>query len=663
MSKLTTALIFLVTVAVLYFGREVFIPLVLSFLLAMLLAGPVRQLERWRFPRVLAATVVVVLAFGVIVFIGWLVGNQIYTLASNIEAYQAEIIQKVGRLRGTEPGVVEKLGELGEKLEEAAERPTSTAPTSAPATQPDTQPIDNIPVIGPIATDAMKTAGVNAPVASATRPSVDNDDARGSRDNPLYAFVMPMPLSPLRTLSGYVGIVLTPMATAGLVLVFVFFILLEREDLRDRMIRLVSQGQYTLTTTAVDDGVDRIVRYIRAQAIVNGTYGIAVAIGLWAIGMIFTGEAFPSFALWGLLAAVLRFVPYIGPWVAAAFPLTLSIAAYHGFGVFAAVITMFIIIELASNNIMEPILYGSTTGLSVMAILVAAIFWTWLWGPIGLLLATPLTVILMVIGRYVPGLHFLEVLLGDRPAMSHFERVYQRLLAGDDEEAMQVAEEHAEEHGVPATFDEVLLPALALSERDAAQGLLQDERQDAVSNGIRAIIAALGKQAEAGDAADDPNQHAEPTPDDKCIRVAVLPAHDEADELAGLMLCRLLEDADIRTLHFSHHALAGEMVDQVAQFSPHVVFVSSTPPSSVGHIRYLLRRVRGGLSGKKLAIGIWSARSTIETLKERLKLDDAPVATSLAKAVEQLKQITEADRFAMLNKNSEEGARQVSSTQ
>lgn len=635
MSTLRTAAVLLIIVAVLWLGQEVFIPLVLSFLLAMLLSGPVRRMERWRFPRVVAVTVAVGLACSVIGFVGYLVGNQLYTFAGNLDSYQGELIRKVSTVRGTGPSAAEKAENVLKKVEEAMGKDQPASQPTQATTQSTTQPATRTVVHG---------VPVELPQQGSAAITKEPPTTNGTRDNPLYAYVMPGPPSPIKTMAGYLGVMLPPLATAGLVVVFVFFILLEREDLRDRAIRLVSRGQYTLTTAAVDDGVDRIVRFIRAQAIVNGTYGVAVALGLWLIGMTLGGgTGFPSVLLWGLLGALLRFVPYIGPWIAAAFPITLSIAVYNGFAVFAAVIIMFVVIELLSNNIMEPILYGSTTGLSVMAILVSAVFWTWLWGPVGLLLATPLTVVLMVVGRYVPALHFLEILLGDRPAMTPPERVYQRLLAGDEDEALLVTETHAKEHGARQTLDDVLLPALAMSEQDAAQGVLPEERQQLVLQGTRRIMEEaftprdVAANTKAGDDATKEDPAAKPATG---VRVAILPAHDEADELAGLMLSRLLEADGVRTLHVTQHVLAGEMVQQVRDFDPHVVFISSTPPAAVSHVRYLLRRIRGELPVEKLAIGVWSAKSEVGVLQQRLDLKSTSIATSLSKAIEQIRQMT-----------------------
>jgi hypothetical protein len=292
-------------------------------------------------------------------------------------------------------------------------------------------------------------------------------------------------------LGTYLGTLLGPLGTAGIVIVFVIFMLIGREDLRDRIIRLVGEGQLNITTQALDDAATRISRYLVAQAIVNGSYGAAISLGLWLIGVTLADGWFPSFVLWGLLCALLRFIPYIGPWIAAAFPLILSLAVYPGYSVFFAVAGMFIIVELLSNNFMEPWLYGSSTGMSAVAVLVAAVFWTWLWGPIGLLLSTPLTVCIVVVGKYVPQFRFFDILLGDQPVLSPAERIYQRLLAMDAEEAADVAEEQLESSSLEAVYDQVLLPALAMAEQDRHADQLDDRRGLFIRDALRDIIDEL----------------------------------------------------------------------------------------------------------------------------------------------------------------------------
>jgi predicted PurR-regulated permease PerM len=495
-----------VVVAALYFAQEVLIPLALAILFSFLLGPLVRMLERRGFGRVPAVAIVVLAALGIVTVLTWITTVQVINLVDRAPEYQGEIVDKVRSFRqrfGKSGGTVDKISKVMEAAERAATSQPATAPTTTPAASTTTTATDSAggPDSGPSPLEqavANPTEALGRQIASA--PPEHSPPIGTRRDNPIWVAPVEKPEPYFATAKAYLAPVLGPIGTAGLVVVFVIFMLLQREDLRDRMIRLVGKGQIHVTTTALDDAASRISRYLMAQAIVNGTYGIAISIGLWAIGYFVGGQSFPSFVLWGLLCALLRFIPYIGPWVAAAFPLTLSLAVYHGFGVFLGVLALFVIIELASNNLMEPWLYGASTGMSTVAILVSAVFWTWLWGAIGLLLATPLTVCLVVIGKYVPQLQFLDILLGDEPSLEPPARVYQRLLALDQEEAAELAQTYLTESGsLERVYDDVLLPALAMAEQDRHKGKIDEEREAFINQSMRDMIDELGDAAQVLD--------------------------------------------------------------------------------------------------------------------------------------------------------------------
>ena len=283
-----------------------------------------------------------------------------------------------------------------------------------------------------------------------------------------------------------VGPLIEPLATTGIVIVFVVFMLLQREDLRDRFIRLVGTSDLHRTTQALGDAAGRVGRYLLMQLVVNVAYGIPIGVGLWLIGV-------PNPLLWGMLAIVLRFVPFIGPVIAAAFPLALSIAVDPGWTMLLWTAALFIVLELISGNIVEPWLYGASTGLSSIAILAAAVFWTWLWGPVGLLLSTPLTVCLVVLGRHVPQFGFLNVLLGSEPVLEPAESLYQRLLAGDPDEATERAEEYLKSHSILVYYEDVAIPALSMFEHDRARGVLTDERRALVSAAALTLVDNLSE--------------------------------------------------------------------------------------------------------------------------------------------------------------------------
>ena len=638
-----------VVVAALYFAQDVLIPLALSILLTFLLTPLVNGLERSGLPRVAAVGLTVIIAFGGFAALGYVVGLQIVELANNVDTYKENILAKVDFLQPNRSGMMNKLADAAQDVQEKLEGPATT--------QAATQPTEII------AAEIAQRTGTPRTITEATKDEAANPATQPTRENPVpVAVVEPKP-SPMETLGRYLGLALGPLGTAGIVVVFVIFMLLQREDLRNRLIRLIGYGQLTLTTQALDDAAGRISRYLVAQAIVNGTYGAAIALGLWLIGRFVGHDAppFPNVILWGLLCALLRFIPYIGPWIAATFPLIISLAVYRSFNVFIATTVMFVVIELLSNNIMEPLLYGSSTGMSAVAVLVAAVFWTWLWGPIGLLLATPLTVCLVVLGKYVPALQFLDILLGDEPVLEPHERLYQRWLALDHEEAADLLHEFFVERSLEDVYDTILIPSIALAEQDRHKGRLDEQRWKLIRQSLRDLIDELGddyrlrfaqsgastatvpgKEPESSDApADVPNRF--PLQKDCTVNVIVLPAHDEADEIVGLMLAQVLEFNNYCATAASQTILAGEMIDMVQAKNAHAVCVSALPPAAVTHSRYLCKRLHQKLPEMKMVVGLWSWGGDLKRAKDRVTCEDSvTVVTTLAQAVDQIEQLTHA---------------------
>jgi predicted PurR-regulated permease PerM len=645
-----------VIVAALYFAQDVLMPLALAMLLSFLLTPVVKRLERFGLGRVPSVLIAVTALFAAIGVLGYVVGMQVIDLGENIDRYKTNIVAKVRWLKPDRGGVLEKLGTAAAEVQEGIEKPAATT-----TTQP-TQPAQ--------ATGRQRPAQP----AQAAPPATQS-----SPDNPTYVTVVQPRASPMQTLARYLGFTLGPLGTAGIVLVFVFFMLLQREDLRNRLIRLAASGDSSLTiaTQALDDAANRISRYLLAQAIVNGTYGVAVSVGLWVIGATLgrndaSGtENFPNVVLWGLLCALLRFIPYVGPWIAAAFPLLLSLAVYQGFAVFAAAAAMFIVIEIISNNLMEPLLYGSSTGMSTVAVLVSAVFWTWLWGAVGLLLATPLTVVLVVLGKYVPALGFLDVLLGSEPVLSPPSRLYQRLLALDGEESIELAREFrdAPDGSLEKVYEDVLLPALAMAEQDRHRGALDERRERFVRQTMREIVDELGDEerarlARASAAEVEQSARGEPPeagmpavtsdragnghpqrvalPNDCTVNVVLLPAHDEADEIVNLMLAQLLELQGYCAFAISQDALASEMLDQIESRRADVVVVSALPPSAVAHARYLCKRVHARYPDVAMLVGVWSTKADPAKVKARITcVASVSLAMSLAEAQAQIQQLAQ----------------------
>lgn len=671
-------------VAGLYFAQEVLIPLALSFFFVFLLAPAVTRLERWwKVGRLTATLIVVVVASGAIVGLGFVTARQVYSLAEDLPRYQDEIARKVKSLSGSGGSAVSNLEKIGEVLSSAPAEPANkpaTGPASAPATAPGQASTGTATPAGPDAAAAGRSEGPFRAAADQFAPDPIKGAAReaigatastpttqpaigASPANPFFAVALPAPVSPIKTLGTYLGLVLGPLGNAGLIAVFVVFMLLEREGMRDRMIRLVSRGKYTVTTKALNDAGGRISKYVRAQSYVNGSYGLIIGLGLWVIGLaIGNGVGFPSFVLWGLLCAVLRFVPYVGPGIAALFPIALSLAVYPGFGVFAATLGLFLVIELLSNNVMEPWLYGASTGLSTVAIMVAAVFWTWLWGPVGLLLSTPLTVCLVVVGKHVRQLQFLDVLLGDGPALPPGESFYQRLLAKDATEAATVARGVATADGYKKVPDVVIVPALRTARRDRHANDLSAADEAELLDATAAIVAETVVPAAAEDVAKGqaasaaasrsaaPDRNVAPgdnvadvkTVDgatdavvaEPAVRPLVLccPSHHRAEEVVLDAFARtLLPTVSCRVEVASAKLLAADVVARVGRDAPAVVVVGVLPPGGLAQARYLCRRLRKAYPDLRIVVAYLGKARDFDKLLVRLRKAGASyVNTSLA---------------------------------
>jgi hypothetical protein len=412
--------------------------------------------------------------------------------------------------------------------------------------------------------------------------------------------------------------------TSAMVIVFTLFMLVKREDLRNRVIRLAGQNQLNIVTQALDDASRRLSRYLLLQFLMNAIYGVIFGSALYWIGV-------PHALLWGVLGGLLRFVPYVGTPIAAAFPIALAMAVFPGWHQVGIIFGLFVFLELVIVNVIEPWLYGAHTGISSLAILVAAVFWAILWGPVGLILSTPLTVCLILMGRYVPQLSFLEVLLGDEavlPVEAHF---YQRLLALDQDEARDIADAYLEEQTIASFYDSVLIPALTLAEQDRHLNSLQAETANFISQSTRDLIEELGERSFDQESAPDRDaKSGDPRVTALSgLRVVCIPAGDEADELVALMIAQLLKQlgCDVRLLPIGPRA---NILDQVATAAPQVVLVSALPPFAVGHARSLCKRLRQRHPNTKIILGLWSFEGGSARAQDRIGASGADVvATSL----------------------------------
>jgi predicted PurR-regulated permease PerM len=407
-TALTTVLLAVVVVVALYFGREVLVPIALAVLMSFVLAPPVRRLQDWYVPRILAVILVVLVAFAAIFSLGGLMVSQVNQLAIDLPQYQSTLREKITSLRGAAAGTgtLERASDVLRDLSKELDKPRGNMAPPTPLS------IDGSPSGKPIPVE------VKQPDPGA-----------------------------LQTLVSLISPLVYPLATTGIVIIFVIFILLQRQDLRNRLVRLAGSGDLQRTTAAMDDAGQRLSRLFLTQLALNAGFGLVIGTGLWFIGV-------PSAPLWGMLAMILRFVPYIGAVISAIFPLVLAAAVGPGWTMVLWTAALFLIVEPIVGHVVEPLLYGHSTGLSPVAVIASATFWTWLWGPIGLVLATPLTICLVVLGRHVDRLKFLDVMFGDQPALTPPELVYQRMLAGDPVEAAEQAQKFLKERPLVAYYEE-----------------------------------------------------------------------------------------------------------------------------------------------------------------------------------------------------------------
>src|SRR5580700_2716421 len=450
-SALTTMLFSVMIVAALYFGREVLVPIALALLLSFVLAPLVRMLQGWHVPRMFAVIVVVLIAFAAIFSLGALMVSQVNQLAGDLPRYQSTLREKIQSLRGAAAGTgtLERASEVLQNLSRELDKPS----TSRPA------------------------VGLQA-------------SAPPSPDRPIPVEVKQPDPGALQTLVALITPLIHPLATTGIVVIFVIFILMQRQDLRNRLVRLAGSADLQRTTAALDDAGQRLSRLFLTQLGLNAAYGLVVGAGLWFIGV-------PSAPLWGMLAMILRFVPYIGAVISAIFPLILAAAVGPDWTMALWTGALFLVLEPVVGQVIEPLLFGHSTGLSPVAVIASATFWTWLWGPVGLILATPLTVCLVVLGRHVERLSFLDVMFGDQPALSPAELIYQRMLARDPVEAAEQAQKFLKDRPLIAYYDEVLVEGLRLAQADAGRGLLNSERMSHIRDAVAEIIDDLGGHEDA----------------------------------------------------------------------------------------------------------------------------------------------------------------------
>jgi predicted PurR-regulated permease PerM len=567
--------LFVMIVATLYFGRDVLMPVTLALLLAFLLSPLVTLLRRLHLGRTPSVLLAVIVALGIVIAIGGVIGTQLAELTTNLPQYAHTIETKVDSVRSF---TLDRLSALASKV---GAHPPALSRAAAPGGGPQ-------------------------PASPAPEPA-----AQGG-------------LNPLDLAQRFLTPVLSPLATLGIVFIVAVFALLQEEDLRDRLIRLLGSDDLHRTTVAIDDGGRRLSRYFITQLSINTSFGVIIGLGLLLVGV-------PNPILFGILSAILRFVPYVGSLLSAVLPMTLAAAVEPGWSMVLWTAGLYVVVEGATGQIIEPLVYGHSTGLSPFSVVVAALFWSWLWGPIGLILSTPLTLCIVVLGRHIKRLEFLDVMLGDRAALTPVESFYQRILAGDADEAQDQAEQLLRERSLTTYYDEVALRGLQMAASDGQRGVLNAVQLNRIKGTIKLLVEGLQghedkppPRSEADrDAIDPPEDERElprepepesagpvdgvPGPWAAGQPVMCIAGRGPLDEAAAAMLVQLL----------GKHGMGGRLVpyDQVSREQVNALDVDGVRMACISyldlsgrpaHLRYLIRRLRARLPpGAPILVGLW----------------------------------------------------------
>jgi predicted PurR-regulated permease PerM len=595
-------------ILILYFARPVLIPLALALTLNFLLTPMVMWFQKLPMRRVPAVALVMLISMAVVGGVGWVVADQLLEVANDLPKYRLNIHNKIEALHFPPNSTLERgaasVKEIGEELTDSRISPAPSA---------------DLPVQG-------------SQVKTATPPA-----------GPVPVQVVAVPASGLQYLREVLGTVLQPLGTAGMVLIFTVFILIKQVDLRNRFLRLAGVAQLNTMTLALDDAASRVSRYLVVQFLVNACYGVCFGVGLFLIGI-------PNAPLWGVIAGVFRIVPYAGVVTATAFPLVMALALFNSWGPPVLVILLFVLLELIAGNFVEPLLYGARTGISSLALLVTTVFWTMLWGWAGLVLAVPLTVVAIVLGRYVPRMSFLHVLLGDESALSIEAQFYQRLLALDQEDARAIADTFLKTHALVRLYDEVLVPALTLAEQDRHKGALDEARESFLFLSVSEIVSELAVYRPEEVSAKPrklrsrwistaqhelPSNKTEQAP--STVRIFCLAANDQADEITSSMLAQLLERAGHGVLSLPVGSPFEEILTTLLPEAQDVVCISALPPFAFAQARTLCQRIRIHLPQIRILAGIWGFSGDLDKAKERFgSTRPDRVVASLAQAIEQI---------------------------
>ena len=586
------AIVLIGTIAALYLARSILVPFAFALTLTFLLTPAVALLQRLHAGRVASVLITVLLSVALAGGIGWVIATQLVDVANQLPSYRQNIHAKIESFHLPVTG---QLGRAAKSVQEVVEEltgPTAPSPALAPQGRKRNQP------------------------------------------NPPPAAVSPTPVLIVQpSASGWTNLrdvgapVLGPLGRAGMVVIFTVFMLLKREDLRNRLLRLVGLGQLNLMTQALDDASGRVSRYLLMQFLVNAGFGTLFGLGLYFIGV-------PNPALWGVVAGILRYVPYVGTLVAAMLPLALSLAVFDGWHRPLLVFLLFAGLELIAADVIEPWLYGTHVGISSLALLVTAVFWTVLWGPAGLILSTPLTVCVVVLGRYFPQLSFLHTLLGDERVLAAEAQIYQRLLAMDQLEAQTILAQVLPGKPLVEIYDSVLIPALSMAEQDRHKGAIDAAREEFLFLSINEMVVEFSEYQKADgavieDAAENLNH-----------RVLCLPAYDRADEIMAAMLAQVLEQKGFATLSFPLGPSHNECLASVESDPGDIVCISALPPYAFAPARAMCRQIRERYPNLKVVICVWGfSGDTRKAMARFERTQPDRLSTSLAETVDQVQEL------------------------
>jgi predicted PurR-regulated permease PerM len=581
----------IIVVGTLHYARDVLVPICLAILITLVLTPAVTALEKLRLKRVPAAIVVIVLFIGGVGAVAWIVARQLVNVAVQLPEYKANIQKKFQPRKGEPQG---KLSALIESLQEIE------SDLSAPVN------------------------GIQPPAGT----SADSSQTKKKR-SPAAVVVESKPVPLLSTL---VGPILAPVVTLGLVIVFSVFMLADREFLRNKLLRLAGRGHLTTTTRALDEAAQRVSRYLLFQSAVNVTYATIIAIGLRLLGI-------PNALVWGVIAGALRYVPYLGAIIGTALPSLLALGAFPDWHRALYVFIFFLVLELLTAYFIEPYVYGSQTGLSTLAILVAAIFWSLIWGPVGLLLSIPVTVCVVAFGRHIPHLEFLAVLFGDEPALPTDVKVYQRLLADDPDEAFSITKSYHEQNSLESLFDSVLAPVLAMAEQDRRRGALANNQQTTVLDNLRDLLEELDHQADGAGTSSDGQNDIKSANHRSHPEAMAVPVRSEADEIGALLLSRLVDRSSAQLDVLAASPLK-DSVDEISKLAPELICISSVPPFSIRYARALYRTVKHLHPHARVIVGVWTFEGPTLTLQERIGVVEPDrITTRLSDAAREIQSL------------------------